>query len=267
MKEDILEILTRQYNELTPEQLNSCRELFKNEQEFEILKNMLIQTKEEVIREEITPSEKMKESLMGTFDQKWKKESAPWWKWNISTSNGQKPFYARPLPVAIAIGCLLVMVLPFIPVTEKDNSQIAKVEESAVQRTEQLVDSVMRERNGGGSPEINVPAREVLAATKEQDLESGTIQVAADTVSLELYEEKKNAFVASREGKTKDADEHAQSLALAKEQEVSADLSAKQFMNYSGAVSGIEREVEETHAFTLSQNEADVLWGMLEPAY
>ena len=267
MKDDILEVLTKQYNELTPEQLNSCRELFKNEQEFEILKKMLIQTKEEVIREEITPSEKMKESLMGTFDRKWKKESVPWWKWNIGVSNGQKPFYARPLTIAIAIGCLLVMVLPFIPVTEKDSPQIAKVEESAVERTEQLVDSVMKERSEGKSPEISTSEREILIATKEKDLQSGTIQVAADTVSFELYEDKTSDLVASREAITKDVDEPAQSRALAKEQEAPSASSAKRFMNYSRVTLGIEKEVEGNHLFTISQNEADILWEMLEPAY
>ncbi len=189
MKYDIIDILNKDFERLSPSELAECVDLFSTEEEFLALKKSMLMIKSEQMKDEITPDNKLKSSLMDQFNQKWKEESTSWYERLIAFILGpSKPLIARPWFVATGIAVVTLLVFVTLPLND-NQPQMAEVFEST---TEELRESEETKEKMKDEAPINdeLEAGSVSVIEKEKDYEDAKGEVISRE---QITEENKNA--------------------------------------------------------------------------
>lgn len=189
MKYDIIDILNKDFERLSPSELAECEDLFSTKEEFLALKKSMLMIKSEQMKDEITPDNKLKSSLMDQFNQKWKEESTSWYERLIAFILGpSKPLIARPWFVATGIAAVALLVFMTLPLNDNQH-QMAEVFEST---TEEISESEETKEKMKDEAPINdqLEAGSVSVIDKEKVYEDAKGEVISRE---QISEDRKNA--------------------------------------------------------------------------
>ena len=145
MKKDIIDIVAeKEFMELTSEERTELNEFCANEQEYNQLKNVLLNVSSLKV-ESVTPRKETKASLDRLFDTSFPR-SAPLWQSSVLAAviPRNKPLYMQPLMHIAAVALLLILVVPmFQKEINTTKTPIAKIENN---NTEQLIVPLKQEQ-------------------------------------------------------------------------------------------------------------------------
>ena len=137
MKKDIIDIVAeKEFMELTSEERTELNEFCTNEQEYNQLKNVLLNVSS-LKAEPVSPRKETKESLDRLFETSFPR-SAPLWQSSVLAAviPRDKPLYKQPLMHLAAVALLLILVVPmFQQEISIAKTSIAQIENNNTEQT------------------------------------------------------------------------------------------------------------------------------------
>lgn len=137
MKKDIIDIVAeKEFMELTSEERTELNEFCTNEQEYNQLKNVLLNVSSLKV-ESVSPRKETKESLDRLFDASFPR-AAPLWQSSVLAAviPRNKPLYMQPLMHIAAVALLLILVVPmFQKEISTTKTSIAQIENNNTEQT------------------------------------------------------------------------------------------------------------------------------------
>jgi len=294
MKYDIIDILKKDFERLSPSELAECGELFSTKEEFLALKESMLMIKSEHMKDEITPDNKLKSSLMDEFNQKWQEKSTPWYERLIAFILGpSKPLFARPWFVATGIATVALLVFITLPLND-NQPQMAEVFESKkdeIEVREELneettnkekmeLSSISELREDNQEAAGDVLAREQFSpeekekAAEERDVKFFSFAEKKEASEINSQEVVSTPSSISRNNKDDDYRVHQSKAKTLDETEavsktnsgVTGNADKKSLVDFKHS-DWLETDAEEERKTTLSKAKTDLLWDLLEPAF